>query len=69
MLPMVPEAVFSETPRTGAAGTAQPLRSQTRGTDQIRWPPLGMTSLGWGGYRIECGGSAQGDQCPGVVAG
>ena len=57
MLPMVPEAVFSET------------LGLDPGTDQIRWPPLGMTSLGWGGYRIEGGGSAQGDQCPGVVAG
>jgi len=59
MLPMVPEAVFS----------VRNPPDRTRGTDQIRWPPLGMTSLGRGGYRIECGGSAQGDQCPGVVAG
>ena len=57
MLPMIPEAVFSET------------LGLDPGTDQIRWPPMGLTSLGWGGHRIEGGGSAQGDQCPGVVAG
>ena len=41
---MIPEAVFSETP------------DRNPGTDQIRWPPMGLTSLGWGGYLIEAAG-------------